>query len=159
MPATDRIEQEKTRSGDDGCPRKLDTMTTGTALVIIMLLYLLDKYGLLRRTAVIVAILSFCALAWILGNRSYERWTAYRHKKITAALIAKYEHAIPDPLEVFKSQHRLTYGWRRISCGPCEAPFLHDRKILEFRVGAYSSFRQPQDRQNCQASRRERKVG
>ncbi len=72
-------------------------MTIGTALVIIMLLYLLDKHGLLRRSAAIVAILSFVGLVWIFGARGYEEWAAYKHRKITATLIAKYEHAIPDP--------------------------------------------------------------
>jgi hypothetical protein len=48
-------------------------MTIGTAIVILMLLSLLDKHGLRKRTAGIVALLSFLALACIFGQQQYQK--------------------------------------------------------------------------------------
>lgn len=76
-------------------------MTIGTAIVIVMLLYLLDKHGLLKRAAGIVALLSFLALAWIFGQQQYQKWQHARyirhHTAMQASLIAKYHGAIPRP--------------------------------------------------------------
>jgi hypothetical protein len=84
-------------------------MTIGTAIVIVMLLYLLDKRGLLKRAAGIVALISFLALVWIFAEPRYKQWKVERyirhHAEMEASLIAKYHGAIirpPDPPPGYK---------------------------------------------------------
>lgn len=74
-------------------------MTIGTAIVIVMLLYLLDKYGLLRRAAGVVAALATLALVSIFAYPHYEQWQQRREAmklaEAKANLIAKYQKAVP----------------------------------------------------------------
>jgi hypothetical protein len=75
-------------------------MTVGTAIVVVMLLYLLDKHGLLKRAAVVVAVLAAVALCWIYAAKWYKGYSYRQEQKqlheTEAALISKYKDALPD---------------------------------------------------------------
>jgi hypothetical protein len=76
-------------------------MTIGTAIVIVMLLYLLDKHGLLKRGALITAVLAVVGLAWVVVQPRVQEWARARyvrhHANMKASLIGKYHDAIPRP--------------------------------------------------------------
>ncbi|HET9281828.1 MAG TPA: hypothetical protein VFR24_07685 [Candidatus Angelobacter sp.] len=76
-------------------------MTIGTAIVIVMLLYLLDKHGLLKRASGIVALLAIVGLAWIFGQQQYRKWQNARymrhHAEMKETLIQKYHNAVLAP--------------------------------------------------------------
>jgi hypothetical protein len=75
-------------------------MTLGTGIVIVMLLYLLDKHGLLKRAAVIVAIVAVLALGWLYVAKWYKNWSYTQGQRqlreTEAALVKKYQDALPD---------------------------------------------------------------
>jgi hypothetical protein len=69
-------------------------MTLGTAIVVVMLLYLLDKHGKLKQAAGIVIVLVIVGLGWTYGSEYYASWKLERyirrHVAMKEALISKY---------------------------------------------------------------------
>jgi hypothetical protein len=76
-------------------------MTIGSAIVVVMILYLLDKHGRLRLAAGIVAVLAIIALLSIFGQQQYRKWQNARyerhHAEMKVSLIKKYHGAVLAP--------------------------------------------------------------
>jgi hypothetical protein len=85
-------------------------MTIGTGIVIVMLLYLLDKHRLLKRAAVVTAILAVLGLVWFFVQPRVQDWLRARyirhHAEIKASLIAKYHDAAPSLPEVYELERK-----------------------------------------------------
>jgi hypothetical protein len=106
-------------------------MTIGTAIVVAMLLYLLDKHGLLKRAAVIVAVLAILGLAWIFGQQQYKKWEHARyirhHAAMQASLIAKYHDAVTSLPEGYELERKsLPVVWLDGLCKEPQWPELSD---------------------------------
>lgn len=90
-------------------------MTIGTAIVIVMCLYLLDKHGLLKRAVGIMGILAAISLLWIFGQQQYRKWQSARYirhqAEMQSNLIHKYHGAIIVPAIQWDDEQRKPTGY------------------------------------------------
>jgi hypothetical protein len=108
-------------------------MTIGTGIVIAMLLYLLDKHGLLKRAALVTAVLAALGLAWMVVQPPVEKWMRVRyirhHAAMQASLIAKYHDAVASLPEGYELERKsLPVVWLD---GLCKEPQWEELSVWE----------------------------
>jgi hypothetical protein len=86
-------------------------MTIGLALVLIFVLYLIDKHNQWRATAQIVAVLVALALLSVGGYYGYTSYKEYREKKREYAIKMQHDAAIKTCLARFPSLPDNKNAW------------------------------------------------
>lgn len=86
-------------------------MTIGLALVLIFVLYLIDKHNQWRATAKIAAALIALALLSVGGYYGYTRYKEYREKKREYAIKMQHDAAIKTCLARFPSLPNNENAW------------------------------------------------